>query len=190
MIYNDASWNLKTFNLEKDTRLADEKMGTILNAIDANLKAFRARGGKLILYHGWADAALSPLNTINYFESVMKQMGRRDASSFVRLFIAPGMQHCAGGQGPNMFGADVTSAQADPQHDISLALERWVEQGIAPDQIIATKRGGPGLTSPVVRTRPLCPYPQVARYKGSGSTDDAANFVCTMENPGSTSKQH
>src|SRR5262249_55295684 len=121
---------------------------------------------------------LPPLNTINYFQGVVSKMGRRDAGSFVRLFMVPGMQHCGGGPGPSSFGQIVTAAQSDAQHDLTLALERWVEQGVAPDQIIATKRQG----AAVVRTRPLCPYPQVAHYKGSGSTDDAANFVCTTEN--------
>ena len=121
------------------------------------------------------------MNTINYFESVRAELGQREADSFVRLFMAPGMQHCAGGPGPNSFGIFVTSAQSDPQHDLTLALERWVEQGVAPDQIIATKRETSDPKSPVIRTRPLCAYPQVARYKGSGSTDEAANFTCVTE---------
>jgi hypothetical protein len=181
MIYNDPAWDLKTFDLERGTGLADEKMATILNATDANLNAFRERGGKLILYHGWADAGLSPLNTINYFESVVKKLGRRDSASFIRLFMAPGVQHCGGGRGPDAFGALVPGAPRDAEHDVSLALERWVEEGKAPDRIIATKLEGPGPKSKIVRTRPLCPYPQVARHKGSGSTNDAANFVCTIE---------
>lgn len=179
MIYNNPAWDFKTFMLERDNKLADEKLAASLNAIDPNLTAFKARGGKLILYHGWSDAALPPVNTINYFRSVESNMGKRDASSFVRLFMVPGMQHCGGGPGPNIFGAFVTSTQSDPQHDMSVALERWVEEGVAPDQIIATKRQGQDPKGAVIRTRPLCPYPQVARYRGSGSTDDAANFVCT-----------
>ncbi|HEY3134889.1 MAG TPA: tannase/feruloyl esterase family alpha/beta hydrolase, partial [Blastocatellia bacterium] len=182
MVYNDPKWDFKTFNLDRDSKLADEKLGNSLNAIDANLKAFKARGGKLILYHGWSDAALPPDNTINYFKGVVKKMGERDANSFIRLFMVPGMQHCNGGPGPNRFGATVTRAQSDPQHDMTLALERWVEEGVAPDYIIASKRESNDPTKPVARTRPLCPFPQVARYKGSGSTDDAANFVCSSEN--------
>ena len=190
MLYNNPSFDIKTFSLERDTKLADEKLGASLNAIDPNLKAFKAHGGKLILYHGWSDAALPPLNTVNYFHNVAAKMGQRESESFVRLFMVPGMQHCGGGPGPNSFGAFVTAFQSDPQHDMTLALERWVEQGVAPDQVIAVKRQGIDPKSPVVRSRPLCPYPRVARYKGSGSTDDAANFVCTMENPGSMGKQH
>ncbi|MBK6799758.1 MAG: tannase/feruloyl esterase family alpha/beta hydrolase [Acidobacteria bacterium] len=131
------------------------------------------------MYHGWNDRRLPPVNTINYFNSVLARMGQRQAGSFMRLFMAPGVQHCAGGPGPDTFGQMVTPAQSDPQHDLTLALERWVEQGIAPDQVIATKRSG-GKTQ---RSRPLCPYPQVAGYKGTGSTDDAANFKCVSEQP-------
>src|SRR5262247_313018 len=181
MVHNDPKWDYKTFDLERDGKLADEKLAPVLNATDPNLNAFSARGGKLILYHGWNDAALPPTNTINYFQSVVAKIGQRRTDSFVRLFMAPGMQHCGGGPGPDNFGQMVTRAQSDPQHDLTLALERWVEEGVAPDQIIATKRQGPTPQAPALRTRPLCPYPQVARYKGSGSTDEAANFSCVME---------
>ena len=187
MIYNDPNWDFKTFQLERDGRLAREKLGPILDAIDPNLKAFSARGGKLILYHGWNDAALPPINTINYYQSVSAKLGGRRTQGFVRLFMAPGMQHCAGGPGPDGFGQMVTptpSAKSDPQHDLTLALERWVEQGVAPDQVIASKRQSSNPQVPALRSRPLCPYPLVARYKGIGSTDDAANFKCVMEPSG------
>lgn len=185
MVYNDPNWDYKTFQLERDGKLANEKLATFLNATDPNLKAFQARGGKLILYHGWNDAALPPLNTINYVQSVAAKLGKRQTNSFVRLFMAPGMQHCAGGPGPDTFGQMVTSAQSDADHDLTLALERWVEQGVAPDQVIATKRAG----DKTQRTRPLCAYPKVARYKGSGSTDDAANFSCVIEQAGQKKKK-
>ena len=176
MVYNDPKWDYKTFDLERDGKLANEKLAHALNATDPNLKAFQARGGKLILYHGWNDAALPPVNTINYFQSVQQKLGKKRTNSFMRLYMAPGVQHCAGGPGPDTFGQMVTNNQSDPQHDLTLALEQWVEKGIAPEQVIATKRAG----SNVQRTRPLCPYPQVAKYKGSGSTDEAANFTCGM----------
>jgi len=181
MIYNNPNWDLKTFDLDKDNKLADDKLAAIINATDANLKAFKARGGKLILYHGWSDAALPPVNTINYFQNVVAKMGQRETGSFMRLYMVPGMQHCAGGPGPDSFGSTVGRTQSDAQHDMTVALERWVEEGVAPDQIIASKRQGVDPKAAPVRTRPLCPYPQVARYKGAGSTDDAANFVCTTE---------
>jgi len=188
MVYNNPNWDYKTFDLERDSKAADEKLASVLNATDPNLKAFSARGGKLILYHGWNDAALPPVNTINYFQSVVAKLGQRQANGFMRLYMAPGVQHCAGGPGPDTFGQMVTSAQSDPQHDLTLALERWVEQGVTPEQVIAAKRQGANPQAPASRTRPLCPYPQVARYKGSGSTDEAANFNCVLEQPGQKKK--
>jgi hypothetical protein len=153
-------------------------MAPILNATDADLTRFKQRGGKLILYHGWNDAAIPAGNTIHYYESVSKKMGQSNAAEFVRLYMVPGMQHCEGGPGPDMFG-QMGVAQGDPQHDLGAALERWVEQGLAPDQIIATKyKAGSDPASGVIRSRPLCPYPALAHWKGAGSTDDAANFVC------------
>jgi feruloyl esterase len=189
MVYDDPKWDFKTFDLERDGKLANEKLGLVLNATDPNLKAFSARGGKLIMYHGWNDAALPPMNTINYYQNVVAKLGQRQANSFMRLYMAPGVQHCAGGPGPDTFGQMVTAAQSNPEHDLTLALERWVEQGVAPDQIIATKRQNANPQSPALRTRPLCPYPKIARYKGSGSTDDAANFNCVMEQPGQKKKK-
>jgi Tannase and feruloyl esterase len=181
MVYADPNWDLKSFDLERDGKLADEKLGPFLNATNPDLKAFSSRGGKLILYHGWNDAALPPMNTINYVNSVVAKLGQRQAESFMRLYMAPGVQHCASGPGPDSFGQMVTRAQSDPQQDLTLALERWVEDGVAPEHVIAAKRQGPNQASPALRTRPLCPYPKVARYKGTGSTDDAANFTCALE---------
>jgi feruloyl esterase len=160
-VHSDANWDWKTMNFDQDVRSVDEKLGKVLNAIDPDLRAFKARGGKLIMYHGWNDQLISPLNTVNYFTSVMKTMGARETDEFARLFMAPGMLHCAGGAGPNRFNAVA-------------ALEQWVEQRAKPAQMVASHS-----TDGVVdRTRPLCPYPQVATYTGSGSIDEAANFVC------------
>jgi feruloyl esterase len=187
LVYGDPDWNYQTFDLERDGKRANEKLASTLNATDPDLKAFNARGGKLILYHGWNDAALPPVHTINYYENVINTMGARQAQSFVRLFMVPGMQHCGGGPGPDSFGQLLTAAQSDPEHDLTLALERWVEQGVAPSQVIAAKRPDPA--TPPLRTRPLCAYPQVARYKGTGSSDDAANFSCVPE-PAVSSTKH
>jgi hypothetical protein len=178
MVYDDPAWDYHTFDVDRDTKAADEKMARLLNATNPDLSRFRARGGKLILYHGWSDAAIAAENTIDYYESVVAKAGAKKAATFVRLFMVPGMQHCGGGPGPNSFG-QFSVASGDPDHDIDAALERWVEQGIAPERIIAVKRKNDlDPKSAVVRTRPLCAYPLTARYKGSGSTDDAANFVC------------
>jgi feruloyl esterase len=182
MMFQDPAWDYKKFDFDRDMKSTDDKMGPIFNATDANLDKFKKRGGKLIIYHGWSDAAISPLNTVNYYNSVVGKMGRKQAGEFVELYMVPGMQHCGGGPGVTDFGAASPDA-SDPQHSVSIALERWVENGVAPAEIIATKYKADGNpASGMIRTRPLCPYPQVAKYKGSGSTDDAANFVCAAGN--------
>ncbi len=171
MMYENADF--RTINLEHDVKLADDAMGARLNAVDPDLKALKDRGGKLILYHGWSDAALAPMATVNYYQSVVAKMGQKPTAEFVRLYMVPGMQHCGGGPGTDSFGA-TPGGPSDAQHSISAAMESWVENRIAPNRIIATKLAA----GQVVRTRPLCPYPQIARYSGSGSTDAAASFRC------------
>ena len=159
-------------------KAADDRMARHLNATNSDLSAFQKRGGKLILYHGWADAAIPAVNAINYFDSVVSKMGSSTASGFLRLYMVPGMEHCGGGAGPNAFGQGGTP-DGDRFHNIDAALEAWVEQGTAPDQLIATKyKTGMDRNSGIKRTRPLCAWPQTAQYKGSGSTDDAGNFTC------------
>ena len=158
--YNDANWDAKTFDLDRDVKVVDEKVGTIINAVSPDLSAFKAHGGKLLLYHGWNDTAISPGNTINYYQSVLAKMGSKQ-ENFVRLFMAPGMQHCGNGPGPN-------------QINYMGAIERWRESNTAPDTLTAYHV----TNNRVDMVRPLCPYPQVAQYKGTGSTNDAANFVC------------
>jgi feruloyl esterase len=180
MVFDDPKWDFKTFNFDKDVKAADEKQAANLNATDANLKAFAKRGGKLIIYHGWSDAAISAFNTIDYYNSVTAAMGAHDGGQFMRVFLVPGMQHCGGGPGPNAFGQQGFSGiQSDAQHNIYAALEQWVEKGAAPERLVATKYlSDANPTQGVKMTRPLCPYPQVAQYKGSGDSNDEANFVC------------
>lgn len=162
MVFGDPNWDFRTFDVDRDTRLADERLGEIVNAIDPNLTSFQAHGGKLILYHGWANPSVAPGNTINYYNSVVAAMGgTQKTQEFVRLFMAPGMGHCQGGAGPDTF-------------DALGALEQWREHNTPPEKIIASH----ATNGAVDVTRPLCPYPQAAIYKGSGSTNDAANFVC------------
>jgi feruloyl esterase len=141
----------------------------LITATDPNLTEFFAQGGKLFLYHGWNDPAIAPQNTVAYYNSVVAEMGGSDkVRHSLRLFMAPGMDHCSGGEGPFAFDA------------ISV-LEEWVEKGKAPDRVIAVHFPAAAVSGKPDRTRPLCPYPQVAKYNGSGSTDDASNFVCTKE---------
>jgi feruloyl esterase len=178
MVLDNAAWDYHTFNADRDTQAADDKQTRNLNATDADLSRFRARGGKLILYHGWSDAAIAPQNAIDYYDSVLAKMGAQQTGTFVRLFMVPGMQHCGGGSGANSFG-QLSVASDEPDRDMDAALERWVDQGVAPERIVAAKRKNDmDPSSEIVRTRPLCAYPLVAHYKGDGSTDDAANFVC------------
>ena len=160
--YGDANWDWKNFELDRDLKIVDERVGSIVNAVNPDLTAFKARGGKLLLYHGWNDTAISAGNAVNYYQSVLGKMGPKQ-DNWVRLFMAPGMQHCGNGPGPN-------------QVNYVAVLERWRESGAAPDQIVASHV----TNNRVDMTRPWCPYPQVAQYKGIGSTNDAANFVCKM----------
>jgi hypothetical protein len=180
-IFNNPAWDYRTFNFSSDVQLADKKMARTLNATDPDLKAFKARGGKLIIFHGWDDPAISPINTVNYYESVIAKMGRQQTESFIRLYMVPGMQHCFGGPGPNSFGW-LAAPDADPSHSIFSSLEQWVEKGVPPGTVIATKYALSSNSALVVKmTRPLCPYPEVTQYKGTGDIHDAANFVCSAK---------
>jgi len=173
-VYEKPDWDFKSFSVDAGLKAAEEKTAAALNAIDPDLNKFKARGGKLILYHGWNDPAIPALNTINYYGSVVAKMGQKDVDSFVRLYMVPGMQHCGGGPGADSFGWVGTS---DPTHSMNAALEQWVEKGVAPGTIIASKHEhGDWLRSTM--TRPLCAYPETAKYKGSGDPNDAANFEC------------
>ncbi len=160
----DANWDWRNFDLEKDIDRALGH-GREIHAVDPDLTKFKARGGKLLLYHGWSDGgsggAISAFNTISYYESVIKRMGGTPGD-WVRLFLVPGMAHCGGGTGPNQFHA-------------LAALERWREQGEAPRSMTAARVGERGV---VEMRRPLCPYPERAVYRGSGSLYDAGNFRC------------
>ena len=160
-LFDDPQWDMRTLDYDRDLAYAEQRLSH-LHAVDRDLTPFKARGNKLIMYTGWLDPIVPPPDTAAYYEAVAKTMGGYDKTqSFFRLFTAPGMGHCTGGPGPNQF-------------DALGALEQWVEKGIAPDSLVATH----STNGAIDRSRPLCPYPQVARYKGTGSIDEAANFAC------------
>jgi feruloyl esterase len=174
MVFDDPNWDYKTFKFDatggfdSDIDYTDSKLAALFNAVNPDLSEFKARGGKLIHYHGWSDPDITPLNSINYYESVMRAQGGdvhglQSTVEFYRLFMVPGMQHCQGGPGATNF-------------DMIGPLDQWADKGVAPAKVIASH-----VTNGVVdRTRPLCPYPQEAQWNGAGSSDDAANFVCAL----------
>jgi Tannase and feruloyl esterase len=155
----DPQYDLHLFDLEKDPARLDA-IHQILDATDTDLTRFQQQGGKILMYFGWADPALNPMMGVEYYEAVQARMGP-GTTDFFRLFMVPGMFHCGDGPGPNQF-------------DTTAPLSDWVEHGAAPQTIRASKITGGN----VARTRPLCVYPQVARYSGTGSIDDSANFTC------------
>jgi feruloyl esterase len=167
-------FDVTKFDFDKDLETVDARLAPVMNQVSPDLSAFTHHGGKLIIFHGLADGTVGPLDTVNYFERVGAAMPDRD--SFVRLYLAPGMNHCTGGEGPDTFGQSPLLPESDAAHDLLVALTTWRENGTAPNAIIATKHDA---ESKVLATRPLCPYPAHAVWQG-GETKDAASFRCVM----------
>jgi pimeloyl-ACP methyl ester carboxylesterase len=181
-VYLDPDWDWKTLNYDNyEAFFAEtvEKVGPIIATDDPDLSAFAARGGKLLLFHGWTDPLITPEGTVRYFEAVTDTLGAM-VQDFAKLYMVPGMDHCSGGAGPNRFGFVPAGLgdPVDPEHNIFRALMAWSERGAEPERLVASKYEADDPAQPLQRTRPLCPYPNVARHRGSGSTDDAANFTC------------
>jgi feruloyl esterase len=162
--YNDANRDWQLFDLDRDMKFIDEKIGYV-DAVNPDLSKFKKSGGKLLITHGWSDTTITPETTVWYYNSVLDKMGKNQ-SNWMRLFMVPGMAHCGGGPGVNTFDSIGT-------------IEKWVEKGVAPDQMMGTGAQG-------TLTRPLCPYPQYAEYKGSGDLKSAANWACKA--PGAQAK--
>jgi feruloyl esterase len=182
IVFEDKTWTFDKFDLEKDLVTATARGGSIMNANGTDYSAAKARGVKVMMYHGWADPLVQPEFTVQLYEKIAQANNGIDSTKdFFRLFMVPGMAHCASGPGPSSFGAAFQQIPPtrDATHDIQTALEQWVEKGIAPDQMIATKYADSApTTKSVIATHLLCTYPQVAKYKGNGDTHDAANFTC------------
>ena len=161
IVFQDPKWDFRTLDINKHLELARKVDGGVLSASSPDLKPFVARGGKLLIYHGWEDQNISPRMSVDYYKNVVATLGKDQVTDAVRLFMVPGMGHCGGGDGPSEF-------------DMVAELEKWREKGKAPAEILASKVAD----GQVIRTRPLCPYPQVAKYKGTGSIDKAESFTC------------
>jgi feruloyl esterase len=167
MAFHDPKWNWRTFDWDRDVSFVESRV-PFLSATSRDLSAFRSRGGKIVMYTGWSDPVVPPGDTVRYYEDVVKETGGLEATQkFFRFFPVPGMGHCGGGTGPNTF-------------DALSALDQWVERGVAPETLIAAR----SVNGAVDRTRPLCPYPAVAGYKGTGSIDKAESFACSVRTPG------
>lgn len=178
MVQDDNGWDLKQFELNREGQTAQRKLAVVLDAADPDIGRFVARGGKLILWHGWNDVAVQPSFAVAYHAKVLRTLGPDVVTHTVRLFMAPGVEHGIGGPGPDRFGQH-SSADGDPERSLGAALRRWVEQGVAPDRVIAVRhRVQTDPTTEVIRSRPLCAWPKFAVYRGQGSTDAAENFNC------------
>jgi tannase/feruloyl esterase len=191
-VFQNPNFDFHSFNFTSDLATADNGVGKIVNSIDPDLRPFKSHGGKMIHYVGWADSAIAPMNSVNYYnqvKGVLSGEARNDRDGgtleeiqeFYRLFMVPGMAHCGGGDGPNAFGNGVNGPVVDADHDLLKALEQWVEDGVAPQEIIATKFVGDNPASGIAFQRPLCPFPQVAMYKGVGDPTSASSFKCVED---------
>jgi feruloyl esterase len=176
------------FDFDKDTdkmlnaNLAGTTMSDNYN-VKPSLTAFEKRGGKLIQYHGWADQQISSFASVDFYNHIVAEIGKERADGFYRMFMAPGINHCGGGPGVFNFGGAQAALAHDPEHDVVAALDAWVTQKKAPDMLIGSHLDA---DKKVDRTRPLCPYPLEAKYKGAGDINQAASFTCS--DPGALPK--
>jgi len=184
-VYQDKNWSFHGFDLDKGRADAERIVGPTMNADDMSFARFKARGGKFIAYAGMTDSIVTPLSSVRSYQAVAAAQGPASdpatltrTQQFYRLFLAPGVGHCGGGAGPNQFGQ--TGGAGDAEHDMVVALEQWVEKSVPPMRIVATKFIDDDKAKGVVMTRPLCAFPQIAKYKGSGDMGDAANFACAV----------
>jgi Tannase and feruloyl esterase len=182
LVYQDPKWDLRSFNFDSDMTQTDQTVGRLGNATSTDYSAAIRRGVKIIQYHGWNDQTLQPAYSPQYYEQVAKANGGLEKTQdFYRLFMVPGMMHCGGGIGASNFGGvgQQIPPVRDAAHDLQTAMENWVERGTPPTQFIGTKfTDNQAATRTVQYTRPVCLYPAVPRYKGTGDPNDGANFAC------------
>ena len=172
-----TSCNYLGINVDQQDARARQILQPVLSSVNPDLRPFRRHGGRMIQYAGWADTAIAPENGLNYYRAVERTIG--DPHDFYRVFMVPGMAHCSGGAGPNAFGnGTVNGPVIDAEHDVLKALEAWVEQGVAPKQIIATHFVNDTASAGVQFQRPLCPYPKRGEYVGQGDPNNASSFKC------------
>jgi len=198
-VFDNPNWDFRTFNFDSDAALGDADWAAIANSTDPDIEPFRSLGHKMIYYHGFADPLIPAFNGINYYESVVADQARRrhgdgdrdgalaETREFFRAFMVPGMYHCAGGPGPTIFAAS-SGAAADAEHDVLSALVEWVEHGVAPRRIVATKFLNDNAANGIAFQRPLCPYPEVAAYRGFGDPTSAQSFTCATDDRDSASR--
>ena len=184
MVFPNTGWTPTSTTIVQDVRAAQRKL-SFLSSDSPDLGHFRARGGKMIQYAGWSDSAISPQNDLDYYSSVARRAGGlAETQEFYRLFMVPGMAHCAGGPGANAFGNAFGlngPNPSDPADDVLSALDHWVEHGVAPHTIVATKYVNDDPTSGIAFQRPLCLFPKVSKYRGSGDPTLAENWKCVAE---------
>ncbi|MDQ2834032.1 MAG: tannase/feruloyl esterase family alpha/beta hydrolase [Acidobacteriota bacterium] len=184
-LFEQNDWNPSALNFDKDISFSDRKGSPIVDSANPDLRSFHKHGGKLIQYHGWSDPLIPATASVRYYENVEAFVGAfpdpmsfdpKSIGSFYRLFLIPGMGHCYGGVGPTAIAPLGSVGASDPRYDLMLSLERWVERGVAPQMFIGS---GEALRDPTkTMSRPICPYPQVTRYKGAGDTNDSESFMC------------
>jgi feruloyl esterase len=188
------TWMWQTFDFNTNMATVDQVLAADLNATSTDLRPFAGRGGKLILYHGWADPLIPSPSTINYFNALAQTMvgsqspgAFKQIEGFARVFMAPGVWHCGAsigpGPGPSSFGGMIQqpAPSFDPEHDLLSALTQWVEKGVAPNSVIATKYNSDNPQLGIQMQRPLCVYPQIPVYRGSGDPNVAASFACAPD---------
>jgi hypothetical protein len=178
-VHQQPDWHLSSFNFDTDYPLAVARTSEALNATDTNLKPFAARGGKLVIYHGWNDPAIPALSSVRYYDGLVGAMGQQGVDAAVRLYMVPGMLHCGGGPGATLFGEYSNAQRGDAQHDLLTALQGWAEGGAAPGDLIASKFVDDDWSKGIGLTRPLCAYPKVSTYV-KGDPKNAKSFACAV----------